>query len=144
MLLGERHHDIGVRRAHRRRIAVDGIDAAVGQPDLVQDTEQLIVRNLAADGLLHQIADARRLFDAGPGFGAQMQLELAGVGGREEILPEPGIKQECGEAGQQEKRHEHPPPMHQHAQDGVIAVAQAVECRSKVLCSSTSGLRLGP
>ncbi len=79
MLLGERDHDIGVGRAHRRRVAVDGVDAAVGQADLIEDVEQLIAWNLAADGLLHQIADARGLFDAGAGLGAQMQLELAGV-----------------------------------------------------------------
>ena len=74
---GERDHDVGIGRAHRRRVAVNGVNAAVGQADLVQDVEQLVAGDLAADGFLHQVADAGGLFDAGPGLGAQMQLELA-------------------------------------------------------------------
>ena len=46
-------------------------------------------RNLPADGLLHQIAEPRGLLDARAGLGAQVQLELAGVGAGKEVLPEP-------------------------------------------------------
>ena len=53
---------------------------------------------VAADGLIDQIAEARRFLDAGAGLGAQMQAELAVIAGGEEILAEPRERAETQQA----------------------------------------------
>jgi hypothetical protein len=88
---------------------------------------ELIARDLAANGPLHQVADARGLLDAGSGLGAQMQFELAGIRGREEILAQPGVQQETGKTNDQEERHKDQAAVHQYGQDGLVTVAEIIE-----------------
>ncbi len=60
-----------------RGIAVGKVDAAIGQPDVVDDAGKVLRWNLLADGLLDQVAKPRGFFDARAGAGAQVQFELA-------------------------------------------------------------------
>src|SRR5262249_25558695 len=50
-------------------------------------------------------ADARGLFDAGSGFGAEVQLDLTTVAHREEVLAQPWEQKERGRADGKESRH---------------------------------------
>ena len=88
MIRGEVHEDIGVARADRRRGRVGEVDAAVGNADVVDDGRDLAHGNQLADRLLDSIAQARGFIDADAGGTAQVQLDLAGVDAREEILSE--------------------------------------------------------
>ena len=69
------------------------VQARVGQADVIDDSDQLAGGNLAADYIFDLIAQARGFFDAGAGLRAHMQLELAAINRREEVLPQPRIKQ---------------------------------------------------
>ena len=90
--------NVGVHGSDRRRGAVRHVDGAVRQADIIDDAGDFLRRNDALDGGLDQIAQARGLLDARAGLGAEVQIELAGVGGREEILAEPGNQQKNGRA----------------------------------------------
>ena len=57
-------------------------------------------RDDLADGGLDQIGEPRGLLDARAGLGPHVQDELAAVGGREEVLAEPGHERETREAAQ--------------------------------------------
>ena len=56
-----------------------------------------------ADRTVDQIAKPRRFLDARAGLGAHVQLELAGVAGREEILAEP--RQQAAKPSKQTNRN---------------------------------------
>src|SRR6185369_5268812 len=86
--VGQAHEDVGVGGADGRGRAVAQVDAAVGQADVVDDAVQLRGGNLPADLRLHEVAELRRLLDARPRAGAEVQLELAGVHEGEEVLPQ--------------------------------------------------------
>ena len=83
VILRQRHHDVGVAGADRRRVAVGQVEAAVGQADVVDDPAHLVVRHHLADHPFDAVAQDRRLLDAGAGRGAHVQLELAAVDRRE-------------------------------------------------------------
>src|SRR5437588_12116420 len=90
MIRGEVHEDIGVARADRRRGRVGEVDAAVGNADVVDDGRDLARGNQLPDRLFDAIAQARGLIDADAGGTAQVELDLAGIDAREEILSEAG------------------------------------------------------
>src|SRR5208282_5069635 len=62
------------------------IDARVGDADVVEHSLQFFLRNLAAQHLLHSIAEARGLFHAQAGPGAKMQANQARIHLRKEVL----------------------------------------------------------
>ena len=82
------HLYVGVRRAHRRRGGVGKVERRVRQADVVEDRNELIGRNFLADGRLDVVAESSSLLDASAGVRAHVNHELAGVNGREEVLPE--------------------------------------------------------
>ena len=86
--------------------AVQVVDAAVGQADIVEDVIEFVRRDLAADAGFHQVAEARGLFDACAGLGANVQKELTVVGGGEEVLTEPWDQTARREAQHQKARNE--------------------------------------
>ena len=94
VVLGERDQHVGVLRADRRRVAVRQIQAAVGQPDVVDDALDLRLRDDVADGRVDGVAQRRRLLDPRAGRRPQVQLELAAVDRREEILADPREQRE--------------------------------------------------
>ncbi len=63
-------------------------------------------RNGFANRGFDQVAQARGLFDAGAGFGAEMQIELAGVGDWEEVAAEPGDQKKGGGAKREKRGNE--------------------------------------
>ena len=90
MMLCQRHQYVRIARAYRRRRAVGQVNAAVGQPDVVDDARHLVGWYLLTNGLLHQIAQARRFFDPRTRPGPKVQFELTAIHSREKILPKPG------------------------------------------------------
>ena len=95
MVLVERDQDVGVAGADRRRVAVGQVQAAVRQPDVVDDARRSprpgSRRGSRFSTWSHR---TRRLLDPRAGRRAQVQLELAAVDRREEILPDPRQQRE--------------------------------------------------
>src|SRR6202011_3773786 len=94
----EADENVGVLDADRPRIAVGHVDTADAQPDVVDDTVQLI----GGDNLLDRLANAIRkpggLLDARAGLRPYMHLDLAAVDAWKEILPQEGSKPEREQA----------------------------------------------
>ncbi len=76
--------------------------SAVGKSQIVDDVRHLTLRNHLADRRLDRVAQRRGFLDAGAGARAQVQLDLAAVDGREEILAE--SRQRSQREGQQGRR----------------------------------------
>ena len=85
VLRRQSHEDVSIRCAHRRRIAVGKIDAAVGQPYVVDDVMDFIGWNLLSNRPLDLIAEVGRLFNAHSCGSAHVKLERAAVHAGEEI-----------------------------------------------------------
>ena len=91
MMLGRQsYQDVSIRCAHRRRIAVGKIDAAVGQPYVVDDVMDFIGWNLLSNRPLDLIAEVGRLFNAHSCGSAHVKLERAAVHAGKEIAAQPG------------------------------------------------------
>ncbi len=86
VLLGQLHLDVGVGRADGRRGRVGEVQAGIRQADVIDNGDDLFGRNILADGRVDVVAEGCRLFDARAGAGADVNLELAGVNRREEVL----------------------------------------------------------
>ena len=127
VILFERNQDVGVRRADHAAVVVSRVDAAVGQAHVVDDAVQFARRNLPADRLIDQIADARGLLDAGSGLGAEVQAELAVVAGREEILPKPRESRKRAHTDSEKHRDENQPAVNEGGEQQLIAQAQPLE-----------------
>jgi hypothetical protein len=82
--------DVRIARPNRRRSAVCQVDAAVRQPDVVDDAADFLGRNGFPDGGFDLIAQRGGFLDARAGPGAQMQLDLTAVNRRKEILAKAG------------------------------------------------------
>ncbi len=89
-----------------RRVAVGHVDGAVRKPDVIDDAGEFGRWNGFAHRGFDQVAQARGLFDASAGLGAKVQVELAGVGGGEEVAAEPGEQQKRGGAEREEHGNE--------------------------------------
>src|ERR1041385_3227403 len=122
------------------RGAVDPVDGAVGQADVVEDHVELRGRDLAPDRGLHQVRDARRLLDAGAGLGPHVQADLAAVGVREEVPPQVRREQEREQADAQEDRDEEPAVLHQAREQVAIAGAQPLEAPIERALGSHEGV----
>ena len=104
MLLLQRNENIGITRADRGRRAVGRIDAAVRQPNVVDDAREFGGGDDLADVRLDRVAKCGCLLDAQPRAGAQVQLDLARVHRREEVLTEP---RQIGAEGKGQNRGAH-------------------------------------
>ena len=102
MVFLERNQNIGVHGADGRGRAVGHVDGAVREADVVDDAGEFPRRNDALMEVVHQVAEPGGFFDARGGLGAEVQIESAGIGGREKILAEPGNQQKDRCAGRQE------------------------------------------
>ena len=85
--------DVGIGGADRRGGRVGKIQARVGQADVIDDGDDLIGGNVLADGAVDVIAKRGSLFDARTGAGPDVDLELPGIYGGEEVLPQPRRQQ---------------------------------------------------
>src|SRR5208282_3067192 len=151
--LAQRHEDVRIARTDRRRSAVGEIDAAVRQSDVVCDAGNFRGRDYLADRCLDRIAQRRGLLDAKTGAGPEVQLDLAGIDGREEILAETGQvaaerkRDHCrGDRRAEENGRDAPTASQRHVQQVVIARAQPLEAAPKArlepLPDATGGLDL--
>ena len=118
---------------------------AVRQADVVDDAGQI-----SFGGMISRIASstrsqsARRLLDARAARRAQVQLELAAVDGREEVLADPRQQRERRDAAQQEHRRRTRAVRAPQRSSSRVIRRRAVRSNptSKCACSRTSGLRL--
>jgi hypothetical protein len=65
---------------------VHEVDAAEGQPDVVENGVRLACREVTADGIFDEIDQPCGLLDARTGLGTQMENELTAIGAGEEVL----------------------------------------------------------
>src|ERR1700722_2183029 len=103
------NQDVRIGGADDAAGVVHGVDAAVRQAHIVDDVIELSGRDLAADELIDEIVKARGFLDAGTGFGAHVETELAVVAGGKEIAAEPGDEQHAAQAKAEENRDEDEP-----------------------------------
>src|SRR6266403_1710962 len=139
MVLVEIDEYVGIPRTDRRGSAVRQIDAAVGKSQIVVDAGNLTSWNHLADGCLDCIAKRRGLLYTGAGARTQVQLDLAGVDGRKEVLAEtrqrPQRKGEQGgrRHGTQEYCGESRTAVEGRSQQGAIPVAHLLEASFEAL-----------
>ena len=104
VLFSERNLNVGIGGTDGGGVGIRGIDAAVGQADVVDDGRDLILGNGLADGVVDLIAELSDVFDARAGAGADVNLELAAIDGGEEVLTEKGIEQRPRRSRQRRRR----------------------------------------
>src|SRR5277367_4415597 len=128
VLFGERDLDVGVSGADRRGVGVGGVESAVGQADVVDDGDDLLLRDRLPYGVVDPVADGGHVFDAGSGAGAHVNLELATIDGREEVLAEEGIEHCSGDDGEDGKQNKKDNGVGQTGlKNAVIAAAEFLE-----------------
>ncbi len=93
MLGRQLHLDIRIRRPDRRRGRVGQIQPRVGQPDVVDNRDHLVRRNVLANRGVDVIAQGSRLFNARSGARAHVNLELPRIHRGKEVLPQPRRQQ---------------------------------------------------
>ena len=134
VLDGQRYHDVGVRAAHRRGIAVGEIDAAVRQAYVVNYVLNFARRNLVSNRLLHLIAKVGRFFNAHSGGSTHMKLEAAGVNAGKEVAAQPWNQNyQRSETAGKERNQENTPVMETNFQQAAIALAKFFEGFLKTL-----------
>src|SRR5258708_25468346 len=101
MVRFEGNRDGRVACADQAGGGVHEIDAAEGQPDVVENGVCLECREVAADGVLDEIDQPGGLLDARTGFGTQMEDELTAIGTAEEVLAYPRHQSEAPDASYQ-------------------------------------------
>src|SRR5579863_334436 len=109
MVFVEVDQDIGVTGADGCGTGIGGVDAAIRDPDVVDDGRQLPRGDYLTDRGLDAIAQGRGLIDARAGKGPQVQLDLAGVDAGEEVLAksrEDGPERERQNGGQRHRAEE--------------------------------------
>ena len=100
MILFKGHQNIRVRRTDGAGGALDVINRAVRQTDVVQNIVQFLGRNDTADRVFHEIGKPRGFFNTCAGLGAKMEDKLAAVGIRKKIFTEPGDQPPGGKTEQ--------------------------------------------
>src|SRR3981081_77796 len=144
VLDGQGHQNVGVRAAHRRRIAVREIDAAVGQAYVVNYVLDFARRNLPPNRLLHLIAKVGGFFNAHSSGGAHMKLETAGVDAGEEVAAQPGNQNyERSDTAGEERDQENTPVMETNFQQAAIALTKFFEGFLKTLLQPDQGIAAG-
>ena len=86
MVFGQLDLDVGVGGADGRGGRVGEIESGVWQADVINDGDDFPGGNFGADGRVDVVAERGRLLDARAGAGADVNLELAGVDRRKEVL----------------------------------------------------------
>ena len=86
VLLIQAHQDFRVAGADHAGIAVGKIDAGVRQPDVVEDRDQFVFRDLLPQILLDFIAKPCGFFHPQSGAAANVEPHLPGIDAGEEIL----------------------------------------------------------
>ena len=106
----ERHLDDAVVDSDRGTVGECQIIGSRRQPDIVDNQPAVLVRNDFADLVLDRLEYPLGAFDAGPGRGANVKLDLAAVDEREEV-PANKHQHHCAEAEYQhgDDRHDDPP-----------------------------------
>ena len=94
----EADQDVGVADPDGAGIVVGHVDAGGREPDIAHDAAELVGRNDAVNGRSDPIGQAGRLLDPRSRRCPDMQLDLAAVDGREEVLAERGRKAERQDA----------------------------------------------
>src|ERR1700676_357889 len=144
VLGGQTHHNVGIRTAHRRRIAVGEIDAAVGQADVVDDVLDFARGNLTSNRVLNPIAKIGRFFNAHSGGSTHMKLETAGVNAGKEIAAQPRDQNYQGaEAARKKRNQENAPMMETSFQHSAIALTKSFEGLLETLLQSYHGIAGG-
>jgi hypothetical protein len=86
MVFGQLDLNVSVGGADGGRGRVGEIESGVWQADVIDDGDDFPGGKFGADGGVDVIAERGGLFDARAGAGADVNLELAGVDRREEVL----------------------------------------------------------
>jgi hypothetical protein len=89
VLCGKRHENVGVGRADDAGGAVDVIELAVREADVIGNTDQLLFGNPAADEALDEVANHCGIFDPRACFCAKVKDKLAAIDTRKEVLAKP-------------------------------------------------------
>src|ERR1700726_1656711 len=144
VLGGQTHHNVCIRAAHRRRVAVGEIDTAVGQANVVNDVLDFARRNLASNRLLDLIAKVGGFFNAHSGGATHMKLETASVNAGKEVAAQPRNQNyQRSETAGKEHNQEDPPVMETDFQQSAIALTKLFEGFLETLLQSHQRIAAG-
>ena len=144
VIFGELHLDVGVGRADGRGGRVGEIQSRVRQADVIDDGDHLIGGNLLADGVVDVVAEQGRLFNARAGAGAHVNLELAGVHGGEEVLPQRGRQKPHRTHGKDEEEDQKDRGVvHAQGKQPQVAVAQFLKAGLEGKLKPDKGIAAG-
>src|SRR5262249_49075281 len=102
--------------------AVGEVDSAVRQTDVVDDARQLTSGNQSPDFVFDAVGERGGFFDPRAARCPQVQLELAAVDLRKEVLANPSRENQRGRASGEKDREEQAPmgdPLRQRGSIGV-------------------------
>src|SRR5439155_14329887 len=127
MILFEGHEDVYVGRANETGCAVNEIDGAVRQTDVVENVVQFLRRNNTADRVFDEIGKARGFFNTRTDLNTHIKDKLPTIGIGKKVFTQPG--HEGPGTKTQQKKHEdkYEPPMNQGHKQALVAVAQTLK-----------------
>ena len=94
----EADQDVGVLDADRSRVVVGHVDAADAEADIVDDAVQLVGGDDLVDRRADPVGELGGFLDPRAGLRPHVDLDLAAVDAREEVLAEIGSKPEREQA----------------------------------------------
>src|ERR1700692_3605156 len=108
VLFRQSHGDVSVGTADDARAGVGEVYSGIGNTNIVDDADELVLWDLLADGTIYLVAKRRRLLDAGTGRRAKMKLERARVSRGKDILAQPRVQEGKGaDRKNKEENEEH-------------------------------------
>ncbi len=144
MLLVQAHQNLRVAGANDAGVAVRKIDTGIRQPDVVENRDQLVFRNLLPQVLFDFVAQPRRLLHAQAGTAANVKPHLAGIDAGEEILAQEKHQHHGQHAERKEANGEELAVLERGFQQLIVAVAELVEAALKAaLITPENGLCAG-
>jgi hypothetical protein len=123
----ERNQDLPIHRTDGGRIAQRDIQAAIGQPDIIQDRVDLAVADDAPDFRLDAGEVGLGLLDAAADGGADVQPHLPGVDPRKEVLAKPREEKQGGDHQDQKEADGGQGPGQHPGKAVAVGVAKALE-----------------
>ncbi len=132
----EGDEDVGVGGAGGAGVVVGGIDAAVGQADVVDDVAELMGGDDLAEHALDEVDVAGGLLDAGAGAHADVEVEAAGVDGGEEVFAEEGEEQKREDDEGHDAAHEALVVMEAGGEEVAVVFAEFLEAVFEALLES--------
>src|SRR6202041_320988 len=119
----QRHEYVGIGSADHTRSVVHEVQLAVRQADVVNDVCHFFFWYLSADRVFDLVGQHGGIFDAGSGFGPEMEYELAAVDAGEEIAAEPWKERRHADAREKKNGDENGPSAYECPQqlDGSVA-----------------------